>query len=246
MGSAAVAAASAVGYVGAGTCEFLLADDGSFYFLEMNTRIQVEHPVTEMILGVDLVREQLRIARGLAMTPGDGPHNPHGWAIECRITSEDPAHGFLPSTGRVEYLCAPGGPGVRWDGGVETGDEVTLFYDSLLGKLIVWAPERPQAIRRMLRALNELVVIGVATNQGFHRRLLDDPSFQSGEFDIQFLDRRPDLLSPPHDPGLATAIAVAAALAEDDARRARRPSVADSGGRSSSTWTQAGRRDALR
>ena len=245
MGRAAVEAARVVGYVGAGTCEFLLADDGSFYFLEMNTRIQVEHPVTEMVLGVDLVREQLRIVRGLAMTPGDGPHSPHGWAIECRITSEDPAHGFLPSTGRVQYLRAPGGPGVRWDGGVETGDEVTLFYDSLLGKLIVWAPDRPQAIRRMLRALNELLVIGVATNQGFHRRLLEDPSFQTGEFDIQFLDRRTDLLSPPHDPELATAIAVAAALAEDDARRARQPTVADGGG-SSSAWTQAGRKDALR
>ena len=245
MGRAAVAAARAVGYVGAGTCEFLLADDGSFYFLEMNTRIQVEHPVTEMILGVDLVREQLRIVRGLTMTPGDGPHSPHGWAIECRITSEDPAHGFLPSTGRVQYLRVPGGPGVRWDGGVETGDEVTLFYDSLLGKLIVWAPDRPQAIRRMLRALNELLVIGVATNQGFHRRLLEDPSFQAGEFDIQFLDRRADLLSPPHDPELTTAIAVAAALAEDDARRARPPAVADGNG-SSSAWTRAGRKDALR
>ena len=245
MGRAAVEAARAVGYVGAGTCEFLLADDGSFYFLEMNTRIQVEHPVTEMVLGVDLVREQLRIVRGLGMTPGDGPHSPHGWAIECRITSEDPAHGFLPSTGRVQYLRAPGGPGVRWDGGVETGDEVTLFYDSLLGKLIVWAPDRPQAIRRMLRALNELLVIGVATNLGFHRRLLEDPSFQAGEFDIQFLDRRTDLLSPPHDPELATAIAVAAALAEDAVRRARQPTVADGNGLSSA-WTQAGRKDALR
>ncbi|NNG16483.1 MAG: acetyl-CoA carboxylase biotin carboxylase subunit [Gemmatimonadales bacterium] len=246
MGRAAVAAAHAVGYLGAGTCEFLLADNGSFYFLEMNTRIQVEHPVTEMILGVDLVREQLRIARGLPMTPGDGPHSPNGWAIECRITSEDPAHGFLPSTGRVRYLRAPGGPGVRWDGGVETGDEVTLFYDSLLGKLIVWAPDRPQAIGRMLRALNELLVIGVATNQGFHRRLLDDPAFRSGEFDIQFLDRRPDLLSPPHDPELATAIAVAAALAEDDARRARRPTVADAAAAASSAWIRVGRKDALR
>jgi acetyl-CoA carboxylase biotin carboxylase subunit len=246
MGRAAVAAAHAVGYLGAGTCEFLLAEDGSFYFLEMNTRIQVEHPVTEMTLGVDLVREQLRIVRGLPMTPGDGPHLPNGWAIECRITSEDPAHGFLPSTGRVQYLRAPSGPGVRWDGGVETGDEVTLFYDSLLGKLIVWAPDRPQAVRRMLRALNELLIIGVATNQGFHRRLLDDPSFQAGDFDIQFLDRRPELLSAPHDPDLATAIAVAAALAEDDARRSRLPAVAESDGRSTSAWTRAGRKDALR
>ena len=247
MGQSGVAAARAVGYVGAGTCEFLLAEDGSFYFLEMNTRIQVEHPVTELVLGVDLVREQLRIVRGLPMTPTDGPHVPRGWAIECRITSEDPSHGFLPSTGRIRFLRAPSGPGVRWDGGVETGDEVTLFYDSLLGKLIVWAPDRPQAIRRMQRALNELLVLGVGTNQGFHRSLLADPAFQAGEIDIQFLDRRPDLLTPPHDPELMVVIAVAAALAEDQARRSRAPIV--SGGETKaapSAWTHAARRDALR
>ncbi len=246
MGQAAVAAAQAVGYVGAGTCEFLLAEDGSFYFLEMNTRIQVEHPVTEMVLGVDLVREQLRIVRGLPMTPGDGPHAPAGWAIECRITSEDPAHGFLPSTGRIRFLRAPSGPGVRWDGGVETGDEVTLFYDSLLGKLIVWAPDRTQAIRRMLRALSELIVLGVGTNQGFHRRLLSDPSFQAGDIDIQFLDRRPDLLTAPHDPHLVKVIALAAALAEDEARRSRAPAVSGAEGHAQpSAWIRAARRDAL-
>ena len=124
---------------------------------------------------------------------------PRGWAIECRITSEDPANGFLPSTGRIEYLRAPAGPGVRWDGGVEAGDEVTLFYDSLLAKLIVWAPDRAQAIARMARALDELVVVGVATNQAFHRRLMADPAFRAGEIDIQFLERRPDLLAPALD-----------------------------------------------
>src|SRR5262249_43951182 len=117
MGAAAVAAAQAVGYLGAGTCEFLLTADGSFYFLEMNTRIQVEHPVTELVYGVDLVREQLRIAGGQPMRVPSGWLHPRGWAMECRITSEDPAHGFLPSTGRIEYLRIPGGPGVRWDGG---------------------------------------------------------------------------------------------------------------------------------
>ena len=157
MGSAAVAAAQAVGYLGAGTCEFLLAPDRSFYFLEMNTRIQVEHPVTELVYGVDLVREQLRIAAGERMRVPDRWLEPRGWSMECRITSEDPANGFLPSTGRIEHLRVPGGPGVRWDGGVETGDEVTLFYDSLLGKLIVWAPHRAGALDRMARALDELV-----------------------------------------------------------------------------------------
>ncbi len=146
MGAAAVAAAQAVGYLGAGTCEFLLSADRSFYFLEMNTRIQVEHPVTELVYGVDLVREQLRIAAGEPMRVPDRWLEPRGWAMECRITSEDPANGFLPSTGRIEYLRLPGGPGVRWDAGVESGDEVTLFYDSLLAKLIVWAPDRTQAI----------------------------------------------------------------------------------------------------
>ena len=160
MGAAAVAAAEAVGYRSAGTCEFLLAADHSFYFLEMNTRIQVEHPVTEMVYGVDLVREQLRIAARPSDAGAAGWLQPRGWAIECRITSEDPANGFLPSTGRIEYLRPPSGPGVRWDSGVEVGDEVTLHYDSMLAKLIVWAPDRGQAIERMTRALDELVLAG--------------------------------------------------------------------------------------
>jgi acetyl-CoA carboxylase biotin carboxylase subunit len=215
MGSAAVAAAEAVGYLGAGTCEFLLSPDRSFYFLEMNTRIQVEHPVTELVYGVDLVREQLRIAAGEPMRVSPRWLEPRGWALECRITSEDPANGFLPSTGRVEHLRVPGGPGVRWDGGVETGDEVTLFYDSLLGKLIVWAPDRAQAIDRMARALDELVMAGVGTNQGFHRRLMADPEFREGDIDIQFLERRAELLVPDPTERQTVALAVAAALAEE-------------------------------
>jgi len=170
---------------------------------------------------------------------------PHGWAIECRITSEDASAGFLPSTGRVEYLRIPGGPGVRWDAGVDTGDEVTLFYDSLLAKLIVWAPDRPQAVDRMRRALDELVLIGVPTNQGFHRRLLADPAFRSGALDIQFLDRRGDLLAPASDPQRMLDLAVAAALAEEEARSMRRPAVADPEA-GPSAWSRQGRLDALR
>ncbi len=245
MGAAAVAAARAVGYRGAGTCEFLLTADGAFYFLEMNTRIQVEHPVTELVYGVDLVREQLRIARGLPMRVPTGAPTPHGWAIECRITSEDPGNDFLPTTGRVEYLRIPSGPGVRWDAGVDTGDEVTLFYDSLLAKLIVWAADRAQAIDRMLRALNELVLVGVATSQGFHRRLFVDPAFRRGELDIQFLDRRADLLAPARDPDREAELAIAAALAEDAARGRRRPAVADPGG-APSAWSRQARADGLR
>ena len=246
MGAAAVAAAQAVGYLGAGTCEFLLAADRSFYFLEMNTRIQVEHPVTELVYGVDLVREQLRIAAGERMRVPDRRLQPRGWSLECRITSEDPANGFLPSAGRIDHLRVPGGPGVRWDGGVEAGDEVTLFYDSLLGKLIVWASDRAAALSRMARALDELVVEGVATNHGFHRRLMADAEFRAGEIDIQFLDRRADLLAQSLTEEQAVALAIAAALAEDDARAVRRPSVGGDGhAGSASTWLRQARIEGL-
>src|SRR5229473_3137371 len=159
MSDAATAAAGAVGYLGAGTIEFLLAPDGTFYFLEMNTRIQVEHPVTELVYGVDLVREQLRIAAGepMRVRGGGGTLEPRGHAIECRITAEDPWNDFLPAAGVVQYLRVPGGPGVRWDGGIESGNEVTLYYDPLLAKLIVWGDTRATALQRMQRALRELV-----------------------------------------------------------------------------------------
>jgi acetyl-CoA carboxylase biotin carboxylase subunit len=245
MGEAAVSAARAVGYRSAGTCEFLVTRDGFFYFLEMNTRIQVEHPVTELVYGVDLVREQLRIASGLPMRVQSGPLQPRGWALECRITSEDPANGFLPSTGRIEYLRVPAGPGIRWDSGIEIGDAVTLHYDSMLAKLIVWAPDRAQALGRMKQGLDELAVIGVATNQSFHRRLMSDPSFQKGEIDIQFLERRADLLSAAPPPERIRDIAAAAALAEDQARQSRRPATvteATSGGE----WGRQARSEGLR
>jgi len=246
MGAAAVAAAEAVGYRGAGTCEFLLAADGAFYFLEMNTRIQVEHPVTELVYGVDLVREQLRIARGEPMSIPDTFLHPRGWAMECRITAEDPATGFLPGTGRISYLRAPNGPGVRWDSGVDVGSEVTLFYDSLLAKLIVWAPTRPQAIDRMRRALGELQVAGIATNQAFHRRLFADPAFCEGDIDIQLLDRRPELLALEDDPALVRDLAIAAALAENAARGRRAPPSNGGSGGGESAWLLAARRDGVR
>jgi len=245
MGQAAVSAARAVGYRSAGTCEFLVTADGFFYFLEMNTRIQVEHPVTELVYGIDLVREQLRIAGGLPMRIPAGPLQPRGWAIECRITSEDPANGFLPSTGRIEYLRAPAGPGIRWDSGIEMGDEVTLHYDSLLAKLIVWAPDRAQALGRMKQGLDELVVIGVPTNQAFHRRLMSDPSFREGKIDIQFLERRTDLLSAAASPERLRDIAVAAALAEDEARQSRRPGILTDGA-AGGEWARQARSEGLR
>ncbi len=247
MGAAAVAAAAAVGYRSAGTCEFLLGADGAFYFLEMNTRIQVEHPVTEQVTGVDLVREQLRIARGLPMSV-TAPPPPRGWSIECRITSEDPANGLLPSAGTVRWLNVPAGPGVRWESGITSGSEVTLYYDSMLAKLIATGADRAAAIAAMRRALDELVVVGVATNVPFHRRLLADPDFVAGNIDIQFLDRRPDLLAADSDPAAANRLAVAAALLEQEHRDGRRPAVAPAAGPSrplTSRWIELARRDGL-
>lgn len=247
MGAAAVAAAKAVGYRGAGTCEFLLGADGSFYFLEMNTRIQVEHPVTEEVYGVDLVREQLRIAGGQEMSIAATPE-PRGWAIECRITSEDPSNGLLPSAGWISWLRAPAGPGVRWESGVDSGSEVTLYYDSMLAKLIVHAGTRQRAIEAMRRALDETVVVGVATNIPFHRRLFSDPAFVAGEMDIQMLERRADLLQSAPADAEVLRLAVAGALLEDARRSARLPGGGGVTATASppSAWRDAARREGLR
>jgi acetyl-CoA carboxylase biotin carboxylase subunit len=217
MGAAAVRVARAAGYENAGTCEFLLAPDGAFYFLEMNTRIQVEHPVTEFVTGIDLVQWQLRIAAGEKLTFGEAI-SPRGWAIECRITSEDPAHGFLPSTGRIGYLHVPSGPGVRWDSGVEAGSEVGLFYDPLLAKLIVWAATREQAVARMRRALLELTIDGIETSREFHVRVMEDEEFRRGAIEVQWLERRlPSLIgAAPTVEERRTASIVAALIAEQE------------------------------
>ena len=216
MGAAAVAAAKAAGYVNAGTCEFLLDAAGDFYFLEMNTRIQVEHPVTELVTGVDLVQWQLRIAAGERLPFTQAELAPRGWAMECRITSEDPANGFLPSTGRVQFLHVPTGPGVRWDGGIETGSEISLYYDPMLAKLIVWAADRAQAIERMHRALLELTIDGVDTSRDFHLRMMENEDFRRGAIDIQWLEKHLAELTnvaPPAE-GVVRAAIAAALLAE--------------------------------
>ncbi len=220
MGASAVAAARAAGYENAGTCEFLLDRNGDFYFLEMNTRIQVEHPVTELVTGVDLVQWQLRIAAGERLPFRQEELAPRGWAIECRITSEDPANGFLPSTGRVRYLHLPSGPGVRWDGGIEAGSEVGLFYDPMLAKLIVHAPDRAQAVARMHRALLELTVEGVETSRDFHLRVMEHPDFRSGDISIQWLEQHLDELTraePSDDQRTIAAVAAALVAARDRA-----------------------------
>jgi acetyl-CoA carboxylase biotin carboxylase subunit len=250
LSEAATAAAGAVGYRGAGTIEFLLAPTGEFYFLEMNTRIQVEHPVTELVYGVDLVREQLHIARRRPMRVHPGILAPRGHAIECRITAEDPFNGFLPATGTLQYLRVPAGPGIRWDGGVEAGSEVTLFYDPLLAKLIAWGETRDVAVRRMARALRELVIVGLPTSQPFHLRVMDEPSFRRGEVDVTYLERVGEALLAAEPPSALTrAVAVAAALLADQ-RRALVPPPAARTPRAAqlapSRWLDASRREGLR
>lgn len=187
MGEAAVQAVLAIGYVGAGTVEFLLEPSGEFYFMEMNTRIQVEHPVTEMITGLDLIAEQIRIACGekLRLTQKDVKFVGH--AIECRINAEDPDHNFRPHPGRISGYLPPGGPGVRMDSHVYTDYEIPPYYDSLIGKLIVWGPNRDAAIKRMKRALRECAITGVPTTIGFHQRILETPAFWQGEVYTNFI-----------------------------------------------------------
>jgi acetyl-CoA carboxylase biotin carboxylase subunit len=255
MGAAAVAAARAAGYTNAGTCEFLLDANGDFYFLEMNTRIQVEHPVTELVTGIDLVQWQLRIAAGERLPFVQDEIVPRGWAIECRITSEDPANGFLPSTGRVSYLHLPSGPGVRWDGGIEKESEITLFYDPMLAKLIVHAPTREQAIARMHRALLELTIDGVDTSRDFHLRMMENGDFRRGDIGIQWLERHLDeLLGQKPDADRAVRAAIAAALLAERDRSVRRAGITSApvpGSRTHDTtresnWLRMARREALR
>jgi len=187
MGSIAVKAAEAVKYVGAGTVEFLVDPNKNFYFLEMNTRIQVEHPVTELTTGYDLVREQIRVAAGLPLEIE--PMAPRGHAIEARVYAEDPEKNFMPSPGKLSYIRAPGGQGVRVDTGVYAGFEVTPHYDPMIAKLCTWAPSRARAIERMDRSLSEYVVNGVTTNITFLRRIMQHPAFREGRTDTGFIER---------------------------------------------------------
>ena len=189
MGHAAVAAAKSINYTGAGTVEFLLDKSGKFYFMEMNTRIQVEHPVTEMITGLDLIAEQIRIAQGEKLQIKQNQVILSGHAIECRINAEDPDRNFRPHPGRITGFLPPGGPGVRMDSHVYTDYEIPAYYDSLIGKLIVWGRDRPSAIRRMKRALRECAITGVPTTLGFHQKILDSPEFLSGEVYTNFVEQ---------------------------------------------------------
>jgi acetyl-CoA carboxylase biotin carboxylase subunit len=190
MGAAATAAARTIAYEGAGTVEFLLDRSGGFYFMEMNTRIQVEHPVTEMVTGLDLIAEQLRIAGGEPISVAQEEVRLQGHAIECRINAEDPRQNFRPSPGKITGWLPPGGPGVRVDSHVYTGYDIPPFYDSLIGKLIVWAPTRELALRRLRRALSEWAVTGIPTTIEFHLALLERPEFLNGQVYTKFVEEK--------------------------------------------------------
>ena len=189
MGEAAVAAARSIGYEGAGTVEFLVDRSGAFYFMEMNTRIQVEHPVTEVVTGVDLIAEQLRIAGGEAISVKQSEISLTGHAIEVRINAEDPRQNFRPAPGKITGWLPPGGPGVRVDSHVYTGYEIPPFYDSLIGKLIVWGIDRDHALKRLRRALSECAITGIPTTMDFHLSLLDRPEFQRGDVHTKFVEQ---------------------------------------------------------
>ncbi len=190
MGQVAVRAAEAVGYVNAGTIEFLVDADKNFYFLEMNTRLQVEHPITELVTGVDIVHEQIRIARGRQLRWKQEDIQMRGWAIEARVNAEDPYNNFMPSTGKLNHILMPSGPGVRVDTGVFSGFEITPYYDSLIAKLIVWGETRAEAILRLRRALEEYRIMGVRTNVPFHQKLIDSHRFMAGQYDTRFVEER--------------------------------------------------------
>jgi acetyl-CoA carboxylase biotin carboxylase subunit len=237
FGEAAVRVAKAVGYLNAGTVEFILDEQKRFYFLEVNTRLQVEHPVTEMVTGLDLVAEQVRVAQGLPLSFGDTPPEPRGWAMEARLIAEDPAAGFLPSIGRISRLRFPHGPGVRTDGGIYRGCDIPVFYDSLLTKLVVHGTDREQARRRLLRALHEFVIEGVHTNLTFHRWLASHPEFIAGRLSTRFLDEhfRPELLAADAETSEAALLAAALHVREER-RRVTLPVEPAPGARSPWRW----------
>jgi len=246
MGEAAVRLAQSQGYTNAGTVEFLVDDEQNFYFLEMNTRLQVEHPVTELVTGLDLVHLQIRIAQGEPLPVSQPDIELRGHAIECRVYAEDPDNGFFPSPGRITRLLQPGGPGIREDGGIYEGWVVPMDYDPMLSKLIAYAPTREQAIARLLRALDEYVIGGIRTNLGLFRRILNDEGFRAGDIDTGYLDR---LLAQPLpyttddnlDAGNEDVAAIAAAIFETLRNGKTAPAQT-----TASPWKSVARKEGLR
>ncbi|HEX5344619.1 MAG TPA: biotin/lipoyl-containing protein, partial [Duganella sp.] len=232
MGEAAVAAARAVGYVGAGTVEFIANQDGTFYFMEMNTRLQVEHPVTEMITGTDLVEWQLRVAAGEPLPKQQHELAINGHAIEARIYAENPEKGFLPSIGTLRHLGTPGAVSfelgdVRVDSGVREGDAISPFYDPMIAKLIVWGADRKQALARMAQALAQYQIVGLASNIAFLKRLVEGQAFSTADLDTGLIERNHDTLFPPAQPAPASALALASVALLAGESRAAAPSSAN-------------------
>jgi acetyl-CoA carboxylase biotin carboxylase subunit len=248
MGAMAVKAAQAVGYVGAGTIECLVDADKRFYFLEMNTRLQVEHPVTELITGLDLVRWQLEVAQGRKLPLRQGQVIRRGHAVEARVYAEDPSRNFMPAPGRIDYFRQPGGPGIRNDAGVYAGFTVPIHYDPMISKLAAWHETREGAINRLRRALSEYVVKGITTNITYLKRVLELPEFRAGEYDTSLLGRHHEALIRPGEDGLAEVALVAAAIYQlrRDEERANRLAPTPGAPSAGSEWKRLGRAASLR
>jgi acetyl-CoA carboxylase biotin carboxylase subunit len=254
MGEVAVKAARAVNYVGAGTIEFLADADRNFYFLEMNTRIQVEHPVTELVTGTDLVKAQIQVAAGMPLPFKQSDLTQRGWAMECRIYAEDPAAGFVPAPGRIDTLRFPDGPGVRVDAGVYEGSEVSLYYDPMIAKLATWGRDRGEAIDRMRRALAEFTIAGeLTTNLEFHRWIVNQPGFLKGDFDTNYINQEyhPAKLVRAEDSTRLAAILAAAVTAQRSQNHVAAavpatPGAAGLNSNGGSAWKTLGRIDMLR
>jgi acetyl/propionyl-CoA carboxylase alpha subunit len=239
MGAVAVAAAKAVNYVSAGTVEFLLDKHGQFYFLEMNTRLQVEHPVTELVTGVDIVKEMISIADGRKLRFTQDDIRMKGWAIEARITAEDPDNNFMPSTGKIVALREPTGPGIRIESGIYVGMEVGLYYDPMIAKLIAYGENRAEAILRLRRALTEYRIAGIKTSIPFHLGLMDTPRFQWGQFDTRFLETHTPPVTDGIDENRKIAALVAAMLLHQRGQQAVTIGHDDAGESGISVWRKA-------
>lgn len=246
MGEAAVRLTRAAGYTNAGTMEFLVEPSKNFYFLEMNARLQVEHPVTEMVTGLDLVKEQIRIAAGEPLSVRQDEIQLRGHAIECRIYAEDPFSNFMPSPGRIRALRTPGGPGLRIESAIYEGCDVPIYYDPLIAKLVAWGRDRGEAMERMRRALNEYVVLGVKTNIPFHQQVLSLSQFVTGQIHTEFLESWLTKGLKPENGAFAEIALIAGALYLHTRKRAAPSSIGQGGGQVESSWKLAARQDGLR
>ncbi len=241
FGAIAVKCARAVNYTNAGTIECLLDKQGNFYFMEMNTRLQVEHPVTERVTGIDIVKEQIRIARGRKLMHTQEDIQPNGWAIECRINAEDPFNNFMPSIGRIQRLHFPSGPGIRVESGVYEGYEITPYYDSMIAKLIAWGDTRGEAVMRLRRALSEMQIMGLKTTIPFHQQLVGSLRFQAGNFDTRFVEDRFSLEEQEHPHSEIAAIAATLAAHARDTAASHIDPGTGAGTRGGSRWKWANR-----